>query len=128
MLSELLKYLTWGDRLLIIALAGLSVGSSVLMQMPGLDGKIAVISVRGEEVQQIPLNSEKQLEIQGAIGPLVVQVLDGAVWVVSVTCPNKLCQRQGRISRAGEIIVCAPNRVLISIEGEATNQFDGITG
>jgi hypothetical protein len=31
-------------------------------------------------------------------------------------CPDKLCIRQGIVSRSGERIVCLPNRVSITIE------------
>jgi hypothetical protein len=35
--------------------------------------------------------------------------------------------RMGKIHRAGEIIVCIPNRILIRIEGEDNRDLDGIT-
>ena len=49
---------------------------------------------------------------------------DGA-WVTRVDCPDRLCERTGRISRAGEAIVCVPLGVCITL-GE--NDLDGVTG
>ncbi|HBE87040.1 MAG TPA: hypothetical protein DDW53_19330, partial [Lachnoclostridium sp.] len=38
--------------------------------------------------------------------------------ITEASCPDKVCVRTGKIHRSGELIVCLPNRVVITIEGE----------
>lgn len=73
---------------------------------------------------EIPL-SDTILEIPGVIGQTLIRVKDGQVWVEKASCPNKVCVRQGRISKPGETIVCLPNRVVVTIEG--AKKTDAVT-
>lgn len=47
---------------------------------------------------------------------LVIQ--DGKVWISDANCPNQDCVKQGKISMNGEMLVCLPHRVTVSIVGE----------
>ena len=33
-------------------------------------------------------------------------------------CPDQICVKTGSISRSGQSIVCAPNRVVVTVTGE----------
>ena len=33
-------------------------------------------------------------------------------------CPDKLCVKQGKISKDGETITCLPNKVTVTVYGE----------
>lgn len=46
-----------------------------------------------------------------------VEVADGSVRVTQSSCPDGLCMRMGAITRAGESIVCLPNRVSVVLAG-----------
>ena len=50
---------------------------------------------------------------------------DGVVWMEEADCPDKLCVNQGRISKAGQTIICLPNRIMVTIIG-GTAQYDGV--
>ncbi len=50
----------------------------------------------------------------------------GSVFVESSSCPDKHCVHSGRISRSGQIIVCAPGRFSVSIG--SGGDFDAVTG
>jgi hypothetical protein len=64
------------------------------------------------------------LVIPGPLGETTLRIQDKKVWVEKAPCPNKLCMRQGKISKPGESIICLPNRIVITIEG---NPLDAIT-
>ena len=64
------------------------------------------------------------LMIPGPSGETTLRIQNKKVWVEKAPCPNKLCMRQGKISRPGESIICLPNRIVITIEG---NLLDAIT-
>src|SRR5262245_21197444 len=48
--------------------------------------------------------------IRGPIGTTVVRVQDGAAWIASSPCRNRLCMRMGRLHGPGRALVCLPNR------------------
>jgi len=47
---------------------------------------------------------------------LVLEVDRGRVRVLQTSCPRKVCRRQGWISSPNQSIVCAPERILVTIE------------
>jgi hypothetical protein len=42
--------------------------------------------------------------------------------VLQSFCPNQVCVKQGAARRAGDMLVCVPNRMVVLIRGEATTQ------
>lgn len=43
---------------------------------------------------------------------------NGEAWISEANCPNQDCVHQGKISHNGEMLVCLPHRVTVSIIGE----------
>jgi len=56
----------------------------------------------------------------------VIEIKDKQVRMVSANCPDKLCVKQGYISKAGQSIVCLPQKIVIVLKGNKT--YDVITG
>lgn len=57
-----------------------------------------------------------------------IQVTDGQIGILSASCPDKLCIRQGFQSTSLLPIVCLPNRLVIRVrEGEAQLSPDVVT-
>lgn len=50
---------------------------------------------------------------------LTVHIKNGEVWVSDADCRDSTCEHTGRISNAGQSIVCLPNNVVIAINGES---------
>ena len=47
-----------------------------------------------------------------------VIVEKGAIRVCDADCPDKICEERGAISKAGQTIVCLPNRIVIKVLGK----------
>lgn len=45
-------------------------------------------------------------------------IRDGAAWISEANCPNHDCVKNGKISQSGEILVCLPHRLTVTILGE----------
>ncbi len=84
-------------------------------------GAEVVISVDGREEAVYSLYEDRTETIRGAEGlDNVLEIRNGKARVKEAGCPDRLCVRQGTISKEGESIVCLPNRVVITVRrGEA---------
>ena len=59
--------------------------------------------------------------VDGELGPTTFEIKDGRVRIIDSPCPNKTCVAQGWHSP----LVCLPNKVMITIEGEAGAAKEG---
>jgi hypothetical protein len=85
----------------------------------------ADISLEGKPWQSIPLDGEEHrllAETENGFNEIVVYP-DG-VAIVHADCPDQLCVHMGKITRAGEIIVCLPRQCLVELkaQGPANDQ------
>ena len=85
----------------------------------GGEGAVAVVTSDGVEKARLPLNKDRELLVTaGERQQNLVVVEDGKVYVKEATCPDAVCVRTGRISADGEIIVCLPHQLIVTVEGE----------
>lgn len=111
------------DILLIILLL-IAAGLFFLAQRnSGRSGNQAVVTIDGEAYGSYTLAKEQIISINGHN---TLQIQDGSASITEADCPDKLCVRQGRISRVGESIICLPNQVVITIIGEEGPEIDAV--
>jgi hypothetical protein len=127
MKSSILKIITPGDKILVILIFALGIVSLVALKHLKQPGDAVIIEVKGQVVQRLDLNASQRITVNGAIGKTTVKIEGGAAQVIHSDCPEKICVKTGKITHAGEIIVCVPNKVVIKIIGKQKNSFDVIT-
>ncbi|MBE6824173.1 MAG: NusG domain II-containing protein [Ruminococcaceae bacterium] len=90
-----------------------------------------VVRVEGEVVRTVELNpfdDELTLyEVKGEF-PVTIVIESDSVYVKSASCPDKLCEHTGEITRAGQSIVCLPAKVSVTLEGKSKNDLDAVVG
>ena len=121
-----------GDIIILIILAVSIVSWGVVSFVNRSTGKeLLVIQVEGSIHRTVALNSLKEAEQVhidlGGGGYVDVHMDSEGAFVEQVTCPDKLCKKTGRINRAGQSIVCLPNRIVIYIEGKSPDEVDGVS-
>lgn len=80
-------------------------------------GKKAVVSQDGAVIAEYPLLYDRTVVIRtDSGGSNTLHIAGGEAWVTDATCPDKVCEHMGKISREGEVIVCMPNKLTIRIE------------
>jgi hypothetical protein len=123
------KTITLADVILVCLLAVLGIGSPIIFKRTErLPGKTAVIKVAGKQWQRISLEGTKIVSIPGALGVVKAKVEDSGIRVIESGCPHKYCLGAGKASLSGAWIVCAPNKVFITVEGQFKDQkLDGIS-
>lgn len=93
---------------------------------PEEDTAVVEISVDGEVSAEYPLNEEEAqvIDIDGT-NKLLIQ--DGKAEMTWADCPDQICVHHTAISRAGESIICLPNKVVVSIVGGEEGNLDAVT-
>ncbi|EOU1463933.1 NusG domain II-containing protein [Clostridium perfringens] len=109
------------DLIIIIVLIILSLMPiRFLISNNNVDLKRVIISVNGEEYESLELNENlnKIIKIEEELGINEICINKGQIYMNHSNCTDKVCMRQGKISKIGESIVCLPNRVFIEIKGD----------
>lgn len=87
-------------------------------------GAVVRITDHGKLLDELELNKDQEYLVDSEyVNRIVVE--NGEVCVKESTCPNQICVHQRKIRHAGESIICAPNGIVVSIEGDQT--VDAIT-
>ena len=88
----------------------------------GEPGVCALVTWNGEQVLEIPLDRDGFYVLDQ--DPTVrFEVKNGAVAFVDATCPDRICEREGFLSKAGQTAVCLPRKtslVIVGAGGEET--------
>ena len=107
---------------IILAVAALLFVLSAALQKPG--SEVRVVSGR-ELFGAYALEEDLILEIQEAGSLNVIAIAGGKVEMKEANCPKGDCLWQQPISRVGQTIVCLPNKILVTIDGEAGGKGEG---
>lgn len=81
------------------------------------EGGKAVVSVDGQVVKELPLDKDTEYLITTSDGETNLLVIEGGeAYVREASCPDTVCVRTGKIKNEGEMIVCLPHKLIITIE------------
>ena len=64
-----------------------------------------------------PIDQDREVTVQGPVGPTVIAIHARGVHVAAASCRDKVCVSMGTISSPGAWIACLPNRVFVRILG-----------
>ena len=118
--QKITGFLTVSDIVLIVTLLIAGFLSLALVGRIGDQGSYALVEVGGTVTHKFrlnELNEKRDVVIIGTMGEMVLHIEKGKIGVIKSTCPHKLCIRMSPRYRAGESIICVPNKVVITIVG-----------
>ncbi len=116
------KLITKKDFILLLVVLIIGVLGIFLVNSAN-KGTMVEIKIDGKTVETLILQGDY---IEKEINGVTVCRENGEIYVSEADCPDKVCVRSGKISKTGEGIICAPNRVAVEISGK--NQLDAMTG
>jgi hypothetical protein len=97
-----------------------------MLGSPGEGRLTTVVQVGDKQVAVLPANVDTVLVVTGRLGGLRIVQCSGEIWFEDAPCRLKICERTGHIHRAGEAIVCAPNKVMVRRERDGAGS--GVEG
>ena len=109
------------DAALIAALLLIALGLYLFLnRAKGADtaddeGPWAVVMMDGEETARYSMAKNGTYVLNGGTNTLVIE--DGYAWMTDSQCPDKICEYMGKIRYNGQLIVCLPNGVIVTVEG-----------
>ena len=113
--------------LLVAAL--LTAGGMRIWQMNNTkDTANVVVTIDGEVYGAYPLSEDRTERIElpdGSYNTLIIS--DGYADVSEASCPDQICVKHNHIRYSKESIVCLPNKVVVTVEGDEENEIDGST-
>lgn len=119
--------MTTGDRVLLAVMLLTGIASFSFARLALKRGEAAAVYVGDRLVMRRSLATAGDYNITGKLGTMALRAANNSICVVHSNCREKICIRQGAISRRGEAIVCVPNHLIVTIEGQRAKSGDAIT-
>ncbi len=93
----------------------IAVSLVLLFTLFGSEGKYVAVTLEGETYGEYSLrtDSETLIKTQGGTNTLVIK--DGEAKFMHSDCPDKTCEKTGKISHKGETIVCLPHKIIAEV-------------
>ena len=124
------RFLKKGDRFLLLAVAVAAVlfVALYLLLHPSSATAVGEVAVNGTVIGRYSLSETRTVTVPDADGGYNTLIFEnGTVRVQDADCPDRLCVKQGRISRLGEAIVCLPHGLVITVRQGETGEVDFIS-
>jgi hypothetical protein len=80
----------------------------------------------GSSSARYDLGTDRTVLVEGPIGETRIVIEGGQVWVDESPCRDRVCVQMGKKRRAGEQIICLPNRVVVEVTGDDL-EFDAVS-
>ncbi len=106
----------------LVALAGLAVCvQAVLLLWQGGVADGVVVRAGGKVFAELDLSRRRIVEVPGPLGLTRIEIEPGRARVAADPGPRQYCVRQGWLSRAGAVAICAPNQVSVTLTGRGAD-------
>lgn len=120
------------DYVIIVLVVAIALGSlGVLAIKPRGDYSIKYVEISSENklYKKIPLgsNTNEKITLKNKLGYNEIEISNGSVRILDADCPDKICIKDGAIREPGQILVCLPNKVVVEITGEKTQENDEVS-
>ena len=103
---------------------------SVAMNRQQMEGELRLEILQDGEIAQtysLPEAEAKFIRMTSESGRYNLVEIDGErVRVAEAECPNQICVNTGWVSQPSQLVVCAPNKLVLLIKGSAS-EVDAIT-
>lgn len=109
-----------------VVLAGCAVAVFALLALwRGGAPDAAIVRAGGKIVAEADLRQARTIEVRGPLGITRIEIQPGRARVASDPGPRQYCVRQGWLTQAGAVAICAPNQISLSLSGRGV-EYDSL--
>lgn len=115
---------------IIVIISIASLGILKISNDKNYEEKYVHISVDGELIKKIPLDTisnGEEFTVKTKLGVNIIKIENGMVGIIDADCPDKICVKDGPISKPGEMLVCLPHKVVVEIKGHSKAGVDELS-
>ncbi|MDI3491126.1 MAG: hypothetical protein PWP11_2403 [Thauera sp.] len=106
----------------LVVLGGLLLcGYSLMVLWQGGRPDAAIVRAGGKVVAEVDLRTVRIIDVPGPIGTTRIEIQPGRARVAADPGPRQYCVRQGWLTQAGAVAICAPNEVSLSLSGRGAD-------
>lgn len=121
-----------GDFIAVVVVLLLSFSVWLLFFLRANDSgnNISVIENSDTVLARYSLDKNGEYSVMSQNGhSITLKIENGKATVIESDCPNGYCRQFGAVSRAGEVIVCAPAHIKIRVDSESKGgEYDAVIG
>lgn len=110
------------DILLISVLLCLALIIGLVSLLTRRKGNVVCVEIDGIEVGRYSLEKDAEYTLNNGTNILIIE--NGQAYLIYANCPDKTCVKTGKIKYVGESIICLPNKISITIRGDASGGVD----
>lgn len=121
-----LPFFKKADIILLAVLIVIGAAGLLVFGKQSAPGGTAIITVDGVQADSLPLSTDQSVKIETEYGSNMITVENGQVFVSEADCRGKDCMSLGKISRAGQMIVCLPHHLTVRIVGQDADVPDAV--
>jgi len=125
----LFKTTSW-DKILIFLVVSISIIIFILIHYSSSKENYNYILVIKKDniTEKYNLSKDRILTISTKNGNMKIEIKNKKVRVIESNCPKNICVHTGWIKNVYESIICAPNKILITLEKDnGVPDYDSIT-
>ncbi len=115
------------DIILMVSIVIIGLISAVYLSLAKTKGDKVEIKVDNRIYGTYSLYADRTIVVGGKNSKNIVTIEEGSVKMSSASCKNQICVHHSPISRAGESIICLPNRVIVRIKGSSSKGVDAVS-
>ena len=115
------------DRLFLVILAGVILLLFLYQHFAGSKGSYILVTQNGEKIGEYSLLENQTFVVTDenhSYNTIVIE--NGQVWIDQADCPDKLCVKQGKISKSGQSIICLPHKLTILVQEDSEQEYDAV--
>ena len=112
-----LPFFKKADILLLAVLLAIGAVSLAFAGRGGSKGTKAIVKVDGRTVAEISLSSDHSETVKTRYGSNTLVVENGAVRMGSADCSGRDCMHSSPISKSGQVIICLPHHLSVTVSG-----------
>jgi hypothetical protein len=105
------------DYTLVIVTLFISLVVALILKQPN-NPTVVNVYYENKVIKTASLKEDSTFVVDGKLGKVTIEIKDSKVRIIDETSPNNICQKQGHISKVKEQLICLPNKIIVTIDGE----------